>query len=202
MSSRCSVKTALGLKFRPAKAVLIVSREGSLYVTFNKQPMRLLSNSLAHQGRWAQAWKAAGALGRVRRQRSAPGAKAARGSCGRLGSHRGHRRSAPTCATPGGGRRRPRGHWQGCSGRPREADSTGPLPSPRPPEPDESLDVTGLGAQRERRETDGREAAGPQLPVPRRRRLPAGHLRVPWPGALHQGPPLRRASIAAGPANP
>lgn len=56
----------------------------------------------------------------------------------------------------GGGRRRPGGHRQGCSGRPREAGSTGPLPSPRPPEPDESLDVMGLGAQRERRETVGK----------------------------------------------
>lgn len=56
----------------------------------------------------------------------------------------------------GGGRRRPGGHRLGCGGRPREAGSTGPLPSPRPPEPDESLDVMGLGAQRERRETVGK----------------------------------------------
>lgn len=56
----------------------------------------------------------------------------------------------------------------------------------------------GLCAQRERWETLAREEAGPPPRGPRRRRVPAGHRRVPWPGARHQGPPLRRGPYSAG----
>lgn len=123
--------------------------------------MRPRSHLPADRGRWAHAWKAAGAMGRVRRRRSAPGTKAARGSCRRPCSHRGHGRAARTCPTPGAG---PRGGEEAGGGREGTGKAVAAGPGgglhrsaaiPEPPAPAVSRSVMELGAQWERWETFG-----------------------------------------------
>uniref|UniRef100_A0A673UQ88 CENP-V/GFA domain-containing protein n=1 Tax=Suricata suricatta TaxID=37032 RepID=A0A673UQ88_SURSU len=118
-------------------------------------------------GRWARAWKAAGATGRVRnggntqqpRGRKQPGDPAAacaaiavmgarRPPCQvRVGSQVARRK--PAAARRDAARLRRKRWWR----RAREAGSRGPLPAPKLPAPAASPGELDLGAQRERWET-------------------------------------------------
>lgn len=158
-----------------------------------------LTSSLAHQGRWLQAWKGRRRPGQTEAPTLGPGPESGPGILPPPGQPpRPRARGAHLCNSGwgatrrGGGRRRPGGHRQGWGGGPREAGSTGPagLPeaasAPRVLRRDGAVRAAGaLGdSPSGRGGASAARAAPPPPPPPPSRWTPSGPLaRCSTPGA-------------------